>query len=169
MNWEIKAFDQLSLQELYSILTLRTDVFVVEQACPYPEVDGKDPNCLHLLGTDEGELVAYLRILPAGLSYDEVSIGRVVIKPSHRGKGLGRPMMEQAIAYITTEWKESQIKIGAKPIWKNSISPLALNLFLKYIWRMISHIWICYTVNQSVRAGFSIFLGNFPQKLAILW
>ena len=114
MHWEIKAFDQLSLQELYTILTLRTNVFVVEQACPYPEVDGKDPNCLHLLGTINGELVAYLRILPAGLSYEEVSIGRVVIKQSHRGKGLGRPMMEQAIHYITNEWKESQIKIGAQ-------------------------------------------------------
>ncbi|NQP36076.1 GNAT family N-acetyltransferase [Streptococcus suis] len=114
MQWEIKAFDQLSLQDLYTILTLRTNVLVVEQAFPYPEVDGKDPNCLHLLGTINGELVAYLRILPAGLSYDEVSIGRVVIKPSHRGKGLGRPMMEQAIHYITNEWKESQIKIGAQ-------------------------------------------------------
>ncbi|CYU78459.1 GNAT family N-acetyltransferase [Streptococcus suis] len=114
MQWEIKSFDQLSLQELYGILTLRVDVFVVEQACPYPEVDGKDPNCLHLLGMDNGELVAYLRILPAGLSYDEVSIGRVVIKSSHRGKGLGRPMMEQAIHFITNEWKESQIKIGAQ-------------------------------------------------------
>lgn len=114
MQWEIKAFDQLSLQELYTILTLRTNVFVVEQACPYPEVDGKDPNCLHLLGTINGELVAYLRILPAGLRYDEVSIGRVVIKPSHRGKGLGCLMMEQAIHCITNEWKESQIKIGAQ-------------------------------------------------------
>ncbi|MFZ2669901.1 MAG: GNAT family N-acetyltransferase [Streptococcus suis] len=114
MQWEIKAFDQLSLQELYTILTLRTNVFVVEQACPYPEVDGKDPNCLHLLGTINGELVAYLRILPAGLRYDEVSIGRVVVKPSHRGKGLGRLMMEQAIHCITNEWKESQIKIGAQ-------------------------------------------------------
>lgn len=114
MQWEIKAFDQLSLQELYTILTLRTNVFVVEQACLYPEVDGKDPNCLHLLGTINGELVAYLRILPAGLRYDEVSIGRVVIKPSHRGKGLGRLMMEQAIHCITNEWKESQIKIGAQ-------------------------------------------------------
>ena len=114
MQWEIKAFDQLSLQELYTILTLRTNVFVIEQACPYPEVDGKDPNCLHLLGTINGELVAYLRILPAGLRYDKVSIGRVVIKPSHRGKGLGRLMMEQAIHCITNEWKESQIKIGAQ-------------------------------------------------------
>ena len=114
MQWEIKSFDQLSLQELYTILTLRTNVFVIEQACPYPEVDGKDPNCLHLLGTINGELVAYLRILPAGLRYDKVSIGRVVIKPSHRGKGLGRLMMEQAIHYITNEWKESQIIIGAQ-------------------------------------------------------
>lgn len=114
MQWELKAFDQLSLQELYTILTLRTNVFVVEQACPYPELDGKDPNCLHLLGTINGELVAYLRILPAGLRYDEVSIGRVVVKPSHRGKGLGRLMMEQAIHCITNEWKESQIKIGAQ-------------------------------------------------------
>lgn len=114
MQLEIKAFDQLSLQELYTILTMRTNVFVVEQACPYPELDGKDPNCLHLLGTINGELVAYLRILPAGLRYDEVSIGRVVVKPSHRGKGLGRLMMEQAIHCITNEWKESQIKIGAQ-------------------------------------------------------
>ena len=114
MQWEIKSFDQLSLQELYTILTLRTNVFVVEQACPYPDLDGKDPNCLHLLGTINGELVAYLRILPAGLRYDEVSIGRVVVKPSHRGKGLGRLMMEQAIHCITNEWKESQIKIGAQ-------------------------------------------------------
>ncbi len=114
MQWEIKAFEQLSLQELYSALTLRTDVFVVEQACPYPELDGKDPCCHHLLGMDGEELVAYLRILPAGQSYEEASIGRVVIKSSHRGKGLGRPMMERAIQYITTEWNEKKIKIGAQ-------------------------------------------------------
>lgn len=114
MKWEIKAFDQLSLQELYSALTLRTDVFVVEQNCPYPELDGKDPVCLHLLGTDEGELVAYLRILPAGQSYDEVSIGRVLVKASHRGQGLGRPMMEEAIQHITEVWGENAIKIGAQ-------------------------------------------------------
>ncbi|MFX3947876.1 GNAT family N-acetyltransferase, partial [Streptococcus suis] len=68
MKWEIKTFEHLSLHELYTILTLRTAVFVVEQACPYPEIDGKDPSCLHLLVTDNGEFVAYVRILPAGLS-----------------------------------------------------------------------------------------------------
>lgn len=114
MNWEIKAFDQLSLQELYSILTLRTDVFVVEQNCAYPEVDGKDPDCLHLLGTEDGQLVAYLRILPADLSYPEPSIGRVVVKKSHRGKGLARPLMRGAIGWILKVWQEESIKIGAQ-------------------------------------------------------
>ncbi|HFU3724666.1 TPA: GNAT family N-acetyltransferase [Streptococcus suis] len=146
MQWEIKAFDQLSLQELYGILTLRVDVFVVEQACPYPEVDGKDPNCLHLLGTDEGELVAYLRILPAGLSYDEVSIGRVVIKSRHRGKGLGRPMMEQAIHFITNEWKESQIKIGAQAHLEKFYSSLGFEPVSEvYLEDDIPHLDMLYT------------------------
>lgn len=114
MQWKIKEFDQLSLQELYSLLTLRTDVFVVEQACPYPELDGKDPTCLHLIGMDGDELVGYLRLLPAGQSYEEASIGRVVIRSSHRGRGLGRLMMECAIQYITEEWKEEKITIGAQ-------------------------------------------------------
>ncbi|HEM4973611.1 GNAT family N-acetyltransferase [Streptococcus suis] len=146
MQWEIKAFDQLSLQELYGILTLRVDVFVVEQACPYPEVDGKDPNCLHLLGTDEGELVAYLRILPAGLSYDEVSIGRVVIKSSHRGKGLGRPMMEQAIHFIINEWKERQIKIGAQAHLEKFYSSLGFEPVSEvYLEDDIPHLDMLYT------------------------
>ncbi|WP_105256930.1 GNAT family N-acetyltransferase [Streptococcus suis] len=146
MQWEIKAFDQLSLQELYGILTLRVDVFVVEQACPYPEVDGKDPNCLHLLGTDEGELVAYLRILPAGLSYDEVSIGRVVIKSSHRGKGLGRPMTEQAIHFITNEWKERQIKIGAQAHLEKFYSSLGFEPVSEvYLEDDIPHLDMLYT------------------------
>lgn len=78
------------------------------------------------MGIDNGELVAYLRILPAGLSYDEVSIGRVVIKPSHRGKGLGRPMMEQAINYIVQELKEGQIKIGAQAYLEDDIPHLEM-------------------------------------------
>ncbi|MGO0041302.1 GNAT family N-acetyltransferase [Streptococcus suis] len=128
------------------MLTLRVEVFVVEQACPYPEVDGKDPNCLHLLGTDGGELVAYLRILTAGLSYDEVSIGRVVIKPSHRGKGLGRPMMEQAIHFITNEWKESQIKIGAQAHLEKFYSSLGFEAFSEvYLEDDIPHLDMLYT------------------------
>ena len=114
MDWQLKAFDELTLKELYAILALRTDVFVVEQECPYPEVDGKDVQSYHLFAQENGEIVAYLRILPSGLSYDEVSIGRVVIRASHRGQGLGRPMMQQAIDYIVRVLKEDRIKIGAQ-------------------------------------------------------
>lgn len=114
MDWQLKAFDELTLKELYAILALRTDVFVVEQECPYPEVDGKDVQSYHLFAQENGEIVAYLRILPPGLSYDEASIGRVVIRASHRGQGLGRPMMQQAIDYIVRVLKEDRIKIGAQ-------------------------------------------------------
>lgn len=114
MDWQLKAFDELTLKELYAILALRTDVFVVEQECPYPEVDGKDVQSYHLFAQENGEIVAYLRILPSGLSYDEASIGRVVIRASHRGQGLGRPMMQQAIDYIVRVLKEDRIKIGAQ-------------------------------------------------------
>lgn len=114
MDWQLKAFDELTLKELYAILALRTDVFVVEQECPYPEVDGKDVQSYHLFAQENGEIVAYLRILPPDLSYDEASIGRVVIRASHRGQGLGRPMMQQAIDYIVRVLKEDRIKIGAQ-------------------------------------------------------
>lgn len=114
MKWTLRSFNQLTLDQLYAILALRTDVFVVEQACPYPEIDGKDPASYHLFAEEAGEIVAYLRILPAGLSYEEASIGRVVIRASHRGRGLGRPMMQEAIDYIVQDLQESQIKIGAQ-------------------------------------------------------
>ncbi|HEL1586477.1 TPA: GNAT family N-acetyltransferase [Streptococcus suis] len=114
MKWSLCSFDQLTLDQLYAILALRTDVFVVEQACPYPEIDGKDPASYHLFAEEAGEMIAYLRILPAGLSYEEASIGRVVIRGSHRGRGLGRPMMQEAIDYIVQDLQESQIKIGAQ-------------------------------------------------------
>ncbi len=95
---------------------------------------------------DNGELVAYLRILPAGLSYDEVSIGRVVIKPSHRGKGLGRPMMEQAIRYITNEWKERQIKIGAQAHLEKFYSSLGFEPVSEvYLEDDIPHLDMLYT------------------------
>lgn len=114
MKWILKSFEELDLHELYSILTLRTEVFVVEQSCSYLETDGKDIDCYHLLGIDDCQLVAYLRILPPKMSYVEASIGRVVVASSYRAKGLGRTMMLQAMEYITSVWNETQIRIGAQ-------------------------------------------------------
>lgn len=92
------AFDDLTPRQLHDALALRQRVFVVEQACVYQDVDGKDPNALHLLGRNEtATLVAYARILPPGARFDVAAIGRVVVAPEHRGQGLARALMLEAI------------------------------------------------------------------------
>ena len=112
--WSIKKFDELSTKELYAILKERTDVFVVEQACPYPELDGKDFASYHLFKEQDGEIVAYLRVLPAGVSYDEASIGRVLVKQNYRGQGLAQQLLEKALCFLEDELHETTIKIQAQ-------------------------------------------------------
>lgn len=99
MRIDLRTFDDLSPRELHDALALRQRVFVVEQACIYQDLDGKDPDALHLLGRD-GEtaaLVAYARILPPGARFDVAAIGRVVVAPERRGEGLARVLMLEAI------------------------------------------------------------------------
>ena len=115
----IKKFDELSVEELYGILELRTDIFVVEQKCPYKEIDGKDRECIHLFYKEDDQMVAYLRILPKGLSYDSVSIGRVCVKEEYRTKKLGRKIMEEALDYVENVMKEYKITIGAQEYLKD--------------------------------------------------
>ncbi|MCK8059715.1 MULTISPECIES: GNAT family N-acetyltransferase [unclassified Fusibacter] len=114
MHYKIKGFNQLTTKELYDILKLRQDVFILEQACLYPDIDGKDQASYHVLGYMQKDLVAYARILPPGLSYPETSIGRVVTAASQRGKGLGLGLMTACIDYIDSELKESSIRISAQ-------------------------------------------------------
>jgi ElaA protein len=117
MEWEIKSFDGLSTDELYDLLKLRVDVFVVEQNCAYPEIDGKDrhPETRHLLGRNKaGDLVAYSRILPPGLSFKTAGFGRVVVAKFSRGKGISHAMVDQAVAYICKAWPGEPIQIGAQ-------------------------------------------------------
>ena len=117
MEWKIKSFNQLDRDELYELLKLRVDVFVVEQNCPYPEIDGKDrhPETLHLIGLNQnGELLAYLRILPPGLSFKQVSIGRVVVGKKSRGKGISDTMVQKALDHIKSTWPNESIQIGAQ-------------------------------------------------------
>ncbi len=102
----IKRFEDLTLDELYDDLYLRVDVFVVEQNCPYPEIDGKDRYAYHLLCKDEaGKIIASLRILDKGQTFSEMAVGRVVVSPDHRGEGLGKKMMKRAIDFICKELK----------------------------------------------------------------
>lgn len=112
--WYLKAFDALSTKELYAILKERTNVFVVEQNCPYLEVDGKDEASYHLFKEVNGDIAAYLRILPPCVSYTESSIGRVLVKKEYRGQGLAYEMMQKGIDFIHNELQQRDIKIQAQ-------------------------------------------------------
>lgn len=114
LRWRCLRFDELSLHGLYALLALRSEVFVVEQACAYQDIDGADPACLHLLGERDGVLVASARLVPAGLKFAEASIGRVVSAPSTRGSGLGHALMREAIACLHAHWGLQPIRIGAQ-------------------------------------------------------
>ena len=114
MSWNIKKFEELTNSELYNLLKERTLVFVVEQNCPYLEVDGKDPFSYHLFKEEEGEIVAYLRVVPAGVSYQEASIGRVFVKKEYRGQGIAGELLSRGLNYIQNELKETNVKIQAQ-------------------------------------------------------
>ncbi len=95
IDFVIKKFDELELIELYDIMTLRQEVFIVEQDCPYLDADGKDQDSWHILGMSDGILIAYSRIVPRGLSYpDYGSIGRVIVKEDYRGNNFGYELMK---------------------------------------------------------------------------
>lgn len=112
--WDLKPFAELSAQRLYSLLVLRQAVFVVEQACPFPEADGLDPLCRHLTGWRDGELLACARLVPAGLKHAERSIGRVATAEAARGQGLGRALMREAIDRLLSEDPLAPIRLGAQ-------------------------------------------------------
>nr|WP_139790406.1 GNAT family N-acetyltransferase [Xaviernesmea rhizosphaerae] len=94
---DVRPMDALSSQELYALLKLRTDVFIVEQACIYPELDGRDPEALHLRLLSGGDLLAAARLFGPGEMAETVKIGRVVVAPDHRGRGLGQALMRTAL------------------------------------------------------------------------
>lgn len=114
MNWVLKKFDELTLHELYAILQLRNEVFVVEQNCVYPDIDDKDLPAWHLMCTDNNKLVAYTRILPPGISYTSPSIGRVVTSPSIRKTGIGRELMLRSIAATENLFGKLSITLSAQ-------------------------------------------------------
>jgi ElaA protein len=113
-NWILKTFTDLTPDELYKILRLRAEVFVVEQNCVFQDMDNKDQESHHLTGWLDNELVAYTRIMPAGLAYEEVSIGRVVSSPRYRGSGAGRELMNKAFLCIAELYGKQRVRIGAQ-------------------------------------------------------
>ena len=114
MQYSMKRFKDLTSAELYDILKLRQDVFIIEQACIYPDIDDNDQNAVHLMAFDRDQLIGCLRILEKGVTFEEASIGRVVMAPSHRRTGIAKRMMQQALDFIGLEWRENRVKISAQ-------------------------------------------------------
>ncbi|MDR6241575.1 GNAT family N-acetyltransferase [Aureibacter tunicatorum] len=124
-DFSVKKFDQLTVRELYEIIKLRVDVFVVEQNCPYNELDGKDFKALHLLMNDKNNVLAgYLRILPEGLSYETPSLGRIVIAPNFRKNKLGRILVQKGIDFVVESFGKQKITIGAQAALENFYNEL---------------------------------------------
>ena len=114
LTWHLKKFDELSVRELYSILRLRNEVFVIEQNCIYQDTDNIDQDAYHLMGWENNNLVAYTRIIPPANENSEPAIGRVVTAPGERGKGMGRQLMEESIRHVYLLFGNRPIRIGAQ-------------------------------------------------------
>lgn len=112
--WTTKKFNELTLDELYSILQLRNEVFIVEQNCVYNDPDGKDQSAWHLIAIEDNNLVAYTRILPPGVSYSDPAIGRVITSSSKRGTGLGRELMKRSIEACEKLFGKISITLSAQ-------------------------------------------------------
>lgn len=116
MNWACIPFNELSTRQLYDVLALRSEVFVVEQNCVFLDIDGVDPQVWHLLGSDDGgRLKAYARLLPPGMkSPSDAVIGRVVTSPAARSGGVGRALMAEAVAHCERLWPGQAITLHAQ-------------------------------------------------------
>jgi len=114
MELKIKTFRELEKQELYDLLQLRSEIFVVEQACLYQDMDGKDQNAIHVLGYIGEQLVAYSRLFGPGTYFTEASIGRVAVRVSHRGKGLGVQIMKRSVEAAEAAFHTRNIALSAQ-------------------------------------------------------
>lgn len=114
ITWKFRSYEGLTKSELYDWLALRSEVFIVEQNCPYQDLDGMDQRAEHLLGYQNDQLVAGARLFAPGDCYTEACIGRVITKPSHRALKIGHDLMKQAISYCMDNYNRSAILISAQ-------------------------------------------------------
>ena len=124
---EIKPFDALTINELYGILCLRSEVFVIEQDCVYPDMDGKDQKAMHVIGRQDNKIVAYARIFKPGDYAEEASIGRVVVKKEYRKYGYGKIIMKDAIRAIHKYFNEDIVHVSAQMYLERFYHELGFN------------------------------------------
>ena len=128
MTFTFKHFSELSTEELYDILKLRCEIFVVEQDCVYNDLDGLDKSAIHQFLKKDNTIIAYSRLLKPGTRFPDYSIGRVVVKESERGTGLGIKMMEEAKKFILSEWGANKIKVSAQKYLKKFYEDLGFEI-----------------------------------------
>ena len=119
-----KNFDELSNDELYAVLHLRQEVFIVEQDCPYLDADNSDQNAFHLLCYEDNKLIAYLRAFKPGVKYDGSSMGRIVTEINSRGLGLGKEITKEGVKFLNKEYPNQEIVISAQHRLKNFYTDL---------------------------------------------
>jgi len=124
MKIVVKRFKELSVEEVYQILRIRSEVFVIEQRCIYEDIDGKDEKAMHVMGKNNNKIIAYTRILDSGDSCDFPSISRVVVKKKNRGEERGRKIMKETIKYIVEELKGKTIVLAAQTYLEKFYSEL---------------------------------------------
>ncbi|MGG7439896.1 GNAT family N-acetyltransferase [Chryseobacterium arthrosphaerae] len=112
--WKIKTFDEFTVPELYAVLKARIDVFVIEQNCPYPDLDNYDQKAVHIWAEEDGQVLAYCRVFDKGIKYEETSIGRVLTTKQARGKSLGKLLIQYAVETIENRFHTPEIRISAQ-------------------------------------------------------
>ncbi|WP_278378468.1 GNAT family N-acetyltransferase [Chryseobacterium arthrosphaerae] len=112
--WKIKTFDEFTVPELYAVLKARIDVFVIEQNCPYPDLDNYDQKAVHIWAEEDGQVLAYCRVFDKGIKYEETSIGRVLTTEQARDKSLGKLLIQYAVETIENRFHTPEIRISAQ-------------------------------------------------------
>lgn len=112
--WKIKTFEEFTVTELYAVLKARIDVFVIEQNCPYPDLDNYDQKAVHIWAEEYGQVLAYCRVFDKGIKYEETSIGRVLTTELARGKSLGKQLIQYAVETIENRFHTPEIRISAQ-------------------------------------------------------
>lgn len=150
MEWQMKSFEQLTIAELYEILKIRCEVFVVEQNCAYQDCDGRDDKAFHLFGRQDGKVIAYLRIFDKGIVFEQSAIGRVLVDKAHRGNGLAGELMRTAIRFVEQKLGHKEIKIEAQAYLTEFYGGLGFVATSEvYLEDNIPHIEMLYKAKQS--------------------
>jgi ElaA protein len=150
VDWQVKHYNDLSLNEFHDLIALRIAVFVIEQNCPYQELDGKDKKSYHLICRNgNGTIVSTARIIPPGIAYPQVAIGRVVADASARGLGLGHELMRQCMRFIVDEFGKVPVILSAQKHLENYYASHGfVSTGKEYLEDNIPHVEMIYTPKE---------------------